>query len=309
MFVFIGAAPRTDWLGDLVARDDRRLHPGRDRRRRPTGWPLERDPFLLETSVPGIFAAGDVRHGSIKRVASAVGEGLDGRIADPPVPRANAGPITSTSFCTVDLFDDLTDEQLAEWVEVTSVTARARRYGVRQGVDPPGLKLLLEGEALAITIWRTTARSRSAARCADLDGRDRRAHRRPARRPMKAETACTAWPVSRTSSSSASPSPSRLSTGGDEPGGARDEPGQGHGAEPRATGLARHDGRWARARAQQPGGRGAPRCGSRWQEALDHRLDDRPLRRVGRSSDRALMPGRAPRRRSSARAAQARSTR
>jgi thioredoxin reductase (NADPH) len=43
--------------------------------RRPKGWKLQRDPFLLETSVPGIFAAGDVRHGSIKRVASAVGEG------------------------------------------------------------------------------------------------------------------------------------------------------------------------------------------------------------------------------------------
>ena len=44
-------------------------------RQRPASWPLDRDPFYLETSVPGIFAAGDVRHGSVKRVASAVGEG------------------------------------------------------------------------------------------------------------------------------------------------------------------------------------------------------------------------------------------
>jgi thioredoxin reductase (NADPH) len=43
--------------------------------KRPAGWPLDRDPFLLETSVPGIFAAGDVRHASVKRVAAAVGEG------------------------------------------------------------------------------------------------------------------------------------------------------------------------------------------------------------------------------------------
>jgi thioredoxin reductase (NADPH) len=79
MFIFIGALPRTDWLGNLVERDDRGfiltgpdlMHGGE----RPKGWALERDPFLLETNVPGIFAVGDVRHGSVKRVASGVGEG------------------------------------------------------------------------------------------------------------------------------------------------------------------------------------------------------------------------------------------
>jgi thioredoxin reductase (NADPH) len=79
IFIFIGALPRTDWLGDLVERDERGfLLTGPDLIRdgeRPKGWTLDRDPFLLETNVPGIFAVGDVRHGSVKRVASGVGEG------------------------------------------------------------------------------------------------------------------------------------------------------------------------------------------------------------------------------------------
>jgi thioredoxin reductase (NADPH) len=79
VFIFIGALPRTEWLGDLVERDERGfLLTGPDLIRegkRPKGWTLERDPFLLETNVPGIFAVGDVRHGSVKRVASGVGEG------------------------------------------------------------------------------------------------------------------------------------------------------------------------------------------------------------------------------------------
>ncbi len=73
-FVFIGALPRTDWLDGVVARDERGfILAGRDAR--ADGWPLKRDPYLLETSVPGVFVAGDVRARSIKRVASAVGEG------------------------------------------------------------------------------------------------------------------------------------------------------------------------------------------------------------------------------------------
>ncbi len=79
MFIFIGAQPQTDWLGDLVERDDHGfILTGPDLIRdgeRPKGWPLDRDPFLLETNVPGLFAVGDVRHGSVKRVASGVGEG------------------------------------------------------------------------------------------------------------------------------------------------------------------------------------------------------------------------------------------
>ena len=73
-FVFIGAAPRTDWLAGVVMRDDRGfILAGLDAK--ADGWPLPRDPYLLETSVPGVFVAGDVRSRSIKRVASAVGEG------------------------------------------------------------------------------------------------------------------------------------------------------------------------------------------------------------------------------------------
>lgn len=77
--MLIGAEPRTRWLGDLVARDDRGYvltgHDLLDGGKPPPGWPLERPPMLLETSVPGVFAAGDVRHRSVKRVASAVGSG------------------------------------------------------------------------------------------------------------------------------------------------------------------------------------------------------------------------------------------
>jgi thioredoxin reductase (NADPH) len=79
LFVFIGAEPRTAWLDGAIERDERGfiltgpdlIRPGQ----RPRGWVLERDPGLLETNIPGVFAVGDVRYGSVKRVASGVGEG------------------------------------------------------------------------------------------------------------------------------------------------------------------------------------------------------------------------------------------
>ncbi len=77
LFVFIGATPRTDWLGNGIARDETGfVKTGRDLPKKgKLSFPLDRVPFMLETNVPGVFAAGDVRHTSMKRVASAVGEG------------------------------------------------------------------------------------------------------------------------------------------------------------------------------------------------------------------------------------------
>lgn len=79
LFIMIGAAPNTSWLADIIERDERGfILSGPDLMRegkRPKGWQLDRNPSLLETNVPGIFVVGDVRHGSIKRVASGVGEG------------------------------------------------------------------------------------------------------------------------------------------------------------------------------------------------------------------------------------------
>jgi thioredoxin reductase (NADPH) len=79
LFIMIGAAPNTEWLANIVERDERGFILSgplvmRDGKR-PKGWTLDRDPALLETNVPGIFVVGDVRHGSVKRVASGVGEG------------------------------------------------------------------------------------------------------------------------------------------------------------------------------------------------------------------------------------------
>jgi thioredoxin reductase (NADPH) len=79
LFVFIGAAPRTEWLDGVLVRDELGfVRTGPDLVRsgeRPPGWPLTRDPYYMESSVPGVFVAGDVRSASVKRVASAVGEG------------------------------------------------------------------------------------------------------------------------------------------------------------------------------------------------------------------------------------------
>ena len=79
LFIFVGAIPHTAFLGDVVQRNDHGfIVTGPDLMvggKRPPGWPLDRDPFLFETSVPGVFAAGDVRDGAVRRVASAVGQG------------------------------------------------------------------------------------------------------------------------------------------------------------------------------------------------------------------------------------------
>jgi thioredoxin reductase (NADPH) len=79
MFVFIGVKPQSDLAAELVRRDPKGyVLTGMDLMeggKRPSGWPLDRDPFMFETSVPGLFAAGDVRFGTIHRVVSATSEG------------------------------------------------------------------------------------------------------------------------------------------------------------------------------------------------------------------------------------------
>lgn len=79
LFIFIGAEPRTDWLDGTVCRDNKGfILTGTNLvldGKRPPGWTLDRDPDLLETNVPGVFAVGDVRHGAVRRVANSVGEG------------------------------------------------------------------------------------------------------------------------------------------------------------------------------------------------------------------------------------------
>jgi thioredoxin reductase (NADPH) len=79
LFVFIGAEPHTEWLDGVLCRDSKGFiitggNLSKDGKR-PPGWPLERDPFLLETNIPGVFAVGDVRDGAVRRVANSVGEG------------------------------------------------------------------------------------------------------------------------------------------------------------------------------------------------------------------------------------------
>ncbi|MGC2386640.1 MAG: hypothetical protein WA460_06140, partial [Nitrososphaeraceae archaeon] len=80
LFIYIGAEPHTEWLDKIIQRDAHGfILTGQDliqnELQRPQDWSIDRQPFLLETNVPGIFTAGDVRHGSIKRIAAAVGEG------------------------------------------------------------------------------------------------------------------------------------------------------------------------------------------------------------------------------------------
>jgi thioredoxin reductase (NADPH) len=79
LFIFIGAEPHTEWLDGVVCRDGKGfLVTGANllqNGKRPAGWNLDRDPYLLETNVAGVFAVGDVRDGAVRRVANSVGEG------------------------------------------------------------------------------------------------------------------------------------------------------------------------------------------------------------------------------------------
>ena len=130
LFVFIGAAPRTDWLGDEVARDPHGL---RRHRPRPAGgpetaWPLDRAPFALETSVPGVFAAGDVRLRLHEAGRLGRRRGRHGRLPRPPLPGDDL--MLYDDLRAIALFDGFTDEQLAE------LAADGRGGDVRGGRAP-----------------------------------------------------------------------------------------------------------------------------------------------------------------------------
>jgi thioredoxin reductase (NADPH) len=76
LFIFVGAVPHSDFLGESIGKNNKGfIYTGTDVKSFTDAWPLDRDPLPLETTVPGIFAAGDVREGAVRRVASAVGEG------------------------------------------------------------------------------------------------------------------------------------------------------------------------------------------------------------------------------------------
>ena len=150
LFVFIGAAPCTEWLDGVVERDRKGfVVTGPDLLaggRRPRGWPLDRDPYYLEASVPGVFAAGDARTNSVKRVASAVGEGAMAIQLVHRYLEARDRAARPAALAELFLFEKLSDEQLA-WLaergQVRSYEAGATVY--RVGEPATCLYLLLEG--------------------------------------------------------------------------------------------------------------------------------------------------------------------
>ena len=167
--------PRTDWL-DGVRRPRRaRLRPHRPRphrgRQPPAGWPLPRDPYHLESSVPGVFAAGDVRAESVKRVASAVGEGAMAVIAGAPIPggavsdradRPSCDP--ATSCATLFLFEAL-DRRAARLAGRARPgrAARRRRLVYAEGEPATCFFVLLAGTVVAEPAGRAATTSRSPA--------------------------------------------------------------------------------------------------------------------------------------------------
>ena len=193
-FVFIGASPRTDWLDGVVARDERGfILAGPDAQ--ADGWPLKRDPYLLETSVPGVFVAGDVRARSIKRVASAVGRGLDGGLAHPRVPgRRMTSPVDARRPAAGRPVRRprrrASSRSGRRWPRIRDVASRRGHRRAGRGAARACM-LLLEGDAQTSLMDGDGARSPSAAstrppgwarsrcsRAAPLGVRMQRRHRR-----------------------------------------------------------------------------------------------------------------------------------
>ena len=163
LFIFIGAAPRTEWLDESVVRDARGfLLTGPDLLsdgRRPADWAPDRDPYPLETSIPGVFVAGDVRADSVKRVASAVGEGAmavmlvhptcrpretsrprEEMMASPEVPSCSPELLRSLF-----LFESLSEDRLSYLCEHGDVIAVDPGWLYRQGDNATCFYVLLDG--------------------------------------------------------------------------------------------------------------------------------------------------------------------
>jgi len=154
LFIFIGAAPRTAWLDGVLARDNHGfVLAGPDFEQEETGWPLDRAPYHLETSVPGVFVAGDVRADSAKRVASAVGEGamavmLVHRYLETLLPGEAMAVIVQcdpAELRTLFLFEKLTDEQLGRLCTEGHVEIIEPGPVFTEGDPAQNLYVLIEG--------------------------------------------------------------------------------------------------------------------------------------------------------------------
>ena len=150
LFVFVGAEPHTDWLGTHPARSDRGfLLTGAQVLNLPDEcepWPLERHPLALETSIPGVFAAGDVRDQSIKRVASAVGEGSMAVLLVHPVPERALAWTRASCAGSPSWPTSQTRSRTSSPATAGSSSWRRGEYLFREGEEAAFLSLLLEGE-------------------------------------------------------------------------------------------------------------------------------------------------------------------
>jgi thioredoxin reductase (NADPH) len=165
LFVFIGALPRTEWVAGVVERDKwGYIQSGSDVMREgrpPRGWNLRREPFWLETNVPGIFVAGDVRRASAKRIAAAVGEGamavlfVHRHLAESEPLRGVADPAAAGHIALMrglPLFADLSDADLEQlYAMAQTIELPAGHVVIEEGSRGDALFLILDGELEAFT--------------------------------------------------------------------------------------------------------------------------------------------------------------
>ena len=168
LFIFVGAKPRTDWVAGVLERDIQGyILAGPDLMRDglpPRGWPLERDPYWLETSVPGIFVAGDVHHGSVKRIASAAGQGamavqLVHRHLAEPASRRVGGGVGGGEYPALlrssPIFSGLADRDLDLLSDLAQpIVVPAGQLIIEEGREGDTLYLVLDGELQVFTSRR-----------------------------------------------------------------------------------------------------------------------------------------------------------